>query len=297
MAKPRSVDLSNPFLDNLEGVCELLLVRHGEQQYRRGMTIGEGVNPPLSPLGEQQATAVGARLAGTELAAVYASPLTRAFDTGAAIAGHHGLDPIVADDLHEVDLWGQLPQDKSLGESLSADEMRAIFRESQRLQRWDAYTYGEDHEGFRVRVFGAIEKIAADHVGQRVVVACHGGVINSYLARLWGAELDNVCHVHHTSITTVRAMDDYRRVIAVNDFPPRARLPNRDQRTQRKLNIFVSLRETRPSADFAAVCLVARPSLRPLLRRSQFWCLHFASRNPSLGFRARFGAVGATFGA
>ena len=34
MAKPRSVDLSNPFLDNLEGVCELLLVRHGEQQYK-----------------------------------------------------------------------------------------------------------------------------------------------------------------------------------------------------------------------------------------------------------------------
>ena len=31
-------------------------------------------------------------------------------------------------------------------------------------------------------------------------------------------EVDNVCHVHHTSITTVRAMDDFRRVIAINDF-------------------------------------------------------------------------------
>ena len=58
MAKPRSVDLSNPFLDNLEGVSELLLVRHGEQQYVRDMTIADGVNPPLSPLGEQQAAAV-----------------------------------------------------------------------------------------------------------------------------------------------------------------------------------------------------------------------------------------------
>ena len=32
------------------------------------------------------------------------------------------------------------------------------------------------------------------------------------------ADHDFVCHIHHTSLTTVRAMDDYRRVVAVNDF-------------------------------------------------------------------------------
>lgn len=218
MAKPRSVDLSNPFLDNLEGVCELLLVRHGEQQYQRGMTIADGVNPPLSELGQRQAAAVGERLASQSIDLVYASPLTRAFDTGNAIARHHGLEPVVDDDLQEVDLWGKLDQNKALGDSLSADEMRAIFRDSQRTQRWDSYVYGEDPAGFRARVVTTIERIAADHVGQRVVVACHGGVIGTYISQLWGADFDNVCHVHHTSITTVRAMDDYRRVVAVNDF-------------------------------------------------------------------------------
>ena len=59
MTKPRSVDLSYPFLDNLDGVCELLLVRHDERQYVRDMTIAAGVNPPLSELGQQQAAAVG----------------------------------------------------------------------------------------------------------------------------------------------------------------------------------------------------------------------------------------------
>jgi len=218
MAKPRSVDLSSPFLDNLEGVCELLLVRHGEQQYERGMTIGAAVNPPLSELGERQAAAVGERLASQTIDVVYASPLTRARDTGKAIANHHGLTPIVVDDLQEVDLWGKLDQNKPLGESLTEDEMRAIFRESARTQRWDAYTYGTGAQEFRDRIFGAIEKIASDHPGQRVAVACHGGVIGTYISQLWGADVDNVCHVHHTSITTVRAMDDYRRVIAVNDF-------------------------------------------------------------------------------
>ena len=218
MSKPRSVDLSNPFLDNLEGVTELLLVRHGEQQYVRDMTIADGVNPPLSPLGQQQAAAVGERLADHHIDVVYASPLTRAFDTGNAIAQQHGLDPIVDDDLQEIDLWGKVDQSKSLKENLPADEIRAIFRESQRTQSWDAYIYGHGAQAFRDRVHSTIERIAADHVSQRVVVACHGGVIGTYLAQLWGADLDNPCHVHHTSITTVRAMDDYRRVIAVNDF-------------------------------------------------------------------------------
>lgn len=218
MAKPRSVDLSNPFLDNLEGVCELLLVRHGEQLYERGMTIAAGVNPPLSALGQRQAQAVGERLADRHIDAVYASPLERAHETGKAIATPHDLTPIVLDDLHEVDLWGQLDQSKSLTDQLSSDEIRSIFRDSQRSQRWDAYIYGTGAQAFRDRVFATIEKIAADHVGQRVVVACHGGVIGTYVSQLWGADVDNVCHVHHTSITTVRAMDDYRRVIAINDF-------------------------------------------------------------------------------
>ncbi len=218
MAKPRSVDLSNPFLTELDGICELLLVRHGEQQYVRGMTIAAGVDAPLSELGRQQASAVGKRLADKKIDVVYASPLTRAFDTGNAIAQHHGLDPVVEEALQEVDLWGKLDQNKSLGDSLSVDEMRSIFRDSQRTQRWESYVYGEDADGFRRRVFETIERIARDHVGERVVIACHGGVIGTYISQLWGADVDNVCHVHHTSITTVRAMDHYRRVVAVNDF-------------------------------------------------------------------------------
>lgn len=218
MARPRSVELSNPFLDNLEGVSEILLVRHGEQQYYEGMPIGEGVDPPLSPLGERQAAAVGERLRDHAIDAVYASPLERAHRTGTAIAAHHDLEPIIRTELSEVDLWGKLDQSKPLAEMLTKDEMRAIFRESARTSRWDSYTYGLDHDGFRERVVEAIERVHADHVGERVVVACHGGVIATYLSQMWGASLDMVCHVHHTSITTVRAMGELRRVIAVNDF-------------------------------------------------------------------------------
>ena len=50
------------------------------------------------------------------------------------------------------------------------------------------------------------------------MIACHGGVINAYLAHVMASDLDTVCTVHHTSITTVRAMDDMRRIVQVNDF-------------------------------------------------------------------------------
>ena len=218
MAKLRSVDLTNPFLDPLENVCELLLVRHGEQHYYRGMSLAEATNPPLSELGEQLAAAVGRRLADHTIDAVYISPLRRAADTGHAIAQHHSLEAIALEGLHEVDLWGQLRQDVPLTDAISREELTAIFREAQRSQRWDAYVYGEAAEGFRKRVFDAIEDIAARHAGDRVVIACHGGVIGTYLSQLWSANVDQPVHVHHTSITTVRAMDHHRRVIAVNDF-------------------------------------------------------------------------------
>ena len=248
MPKPRTVDLNNPFLDNLEGVTELLLVRHGEQQYRRGMTIADGVNPPLSELGERQAAAVGERLAATELGAIYASPLMRAHATGAAIARHHGIEPTVVDDLREVDLWGQLPQDKPLGESVSEDEMRAIFRESARQQRWDPYIYGEDFDAFRARVFEAVETIAANHVGERVAIACHGGVINAYLARLLGADqrqhLPRSSHVGVDRSGNGRPPSSHR----YQRLPPRALVPNRHQRTQRQLSDATRTKRTQEPA-------------------------------------------------
>ena len=68
------------------------------------------------------------------------------------------------------------------------------------------------------RVVESIDQIMADHVGERVVVACHGGVINGYLAHAVESSIDQLFTVHHTSITTVRAMDELRWVVQVNDY-------------------------------------------------------------------------------
>lgn len=217
MSKVRSVDLGSSFLASLDGVCELLLVRHGEQAFVADMPLADGVDAPLTELGRRQATAVGERLAERSVDAVYTSTMQRARDTGLAIAGHHDLDIAERETLVEIHLWQQLPQDRGIVESLGEEELRRIMREGNRSRRWDSYPHSEPRTDFRRRVVEELDQIAGDHAGQRVVVACHGGVINAYLAHIMETELDTVCTVHHTSITTVRAMDELRRVVQVND--------------------------------------------------------------------------------
>ncbi len=64
----------------------------------------------------------------------------------------------------------------------------------------------------------AIDQIAEEGIGHRVVIACHGGVINAYLSHMFGSYYDHLVAVHHTSITVVRAADTRRAVLTINDY-------------------------------------------------------------------------------
>lgn len=221
MSQPRvrTIDLENPFLESFEGMCEILLVRHGEQQFRSNIPLGEALDAPLSDLGRRQAEAVGNRLAPARLGAVYCSPLQRAHDTAVAIAKHHpGIDPVVVPDLSEVDLWQGAPQDKGLLDLYTNEELGEIYREVSRVRKLSAWPHCEDGEAFKERITGAIDRIAAESAGKRVVIACHGGVINAYLSVLFASGYDSLVPVHHTSITVVRAADTRRAVLTVNDY-------------------------------------------------------------------------------
>ncbi|MCA9830681.1 MAG: histidine phosphatase family protein [Dehalococcoidia bacterium] len=214
----RTMDLENPFAESFEGMCELLLIRHGEQQFRENIPLGEAVDAPLSEMGWMQARAVGNRLAAARLDKVYASPLQRALNTGKEIAGHHGLEVKVVDDLSEIDLWKRAPQDKGLLDIYSRDELIAVFREVSATRKNSAYPYCEDPDAFRTRIVAAIDRIVADSIGHRVAVVCHGGVINSYLSHLMQSAYDHLVAVHHTSITVVRAADTRRELLTINDY-------------------------------------------------------------------------------
>ena len=173
---------------------------------------------PVSALGQRQAEAVGQRLAPARIGRVYSSNMRRAHDTANAIARHHGLTTVVVPDLREIDLWQRAPQDKGLLDIYTREQLADIYREVTRTRKHEAYPYCEDVDVFRERVFGAFDRIVDESVGMRVVVACHGGVINAILSRVLGSVFDHLVSVHHTSITVLRAADTRRFLLTINDY-------------------------------------------------------------------------------
>lgn len=207
------------FLTDAEGVTEVVLVRHAEQyvaDWRNG-PVGDIFDPPLSERGTVQAHLVGLRFAADAVHAVYSSPLRRALDTAKEIARHHRLEPWVIADLREVEVFRDLPKEKSAVEVLGESLLRGIRGRMIRERKWDVYPYSESSYEFRKRTVNAIEAIIAENEGRRVVVVCHGGVINAYVAHIIGVEYDMFFRPAHTSVNVVAAGDGIRALHCLND--------------------------------------------------------------------------------
>jgi probable phosphoglycerate mutase len=163
------------------GSTELILVRHGQSEaVIEGQSLplvdGHG-DPPLSEEGRRQAEAVGARLAGEQVDAIYVSSLCRTHQTAAPLASRLGITPTIDPDLREVFLgeWeGGAFRQKVADRDPVAVQM---FVE----QRWDVIPGAESSAALGARLRAAVERIAAAHPGERVVVVSHGGAIGELL--------------------------------------------------------------------------------------------------------------------
>ncbi len=168
------------------GACQIVLVRHGQSApFVEGTSfplIGGQGDPPLSPLGEFQATMVGERLRNEPIAAIYGSSLQRTVQTVTPLALALGLDIAIEADLREVHLGegegGRFRQ-------MAAEGHPAALRMRENRE-WGEIPGAESNAIFTARTVGAIESISARHPEQLVVVACHGGVVGALLGHATG---------------------------------------------------------------------------------------------------------------
>ena len=189
---------------------ELLLVRHA-LPLRRELVEGPA-DPELSPEGHAQAEHLATYLSSEHLDAIYASPLQRAYQTAAAIAAHQSTAVRACDGVAEFD--------RNSGDYIPTEELKA-----ENDPRYHAMINGEwdsDDETadeFRRRVVGAIEQVIDAHAGQRIVVVCHGGVINGYLAHVLGlTHTRGFFYPNYTSINRVAAArGGARSVVTINE--------------------------------------------------------------------------------
>jgi probable phosphoglycerate mutase len=170
----------------------LVLVRHGQSTWNaQGRWQGQA-DPPLSPLGEEQAVEAAGRLAGagvTRVTRVVTSELVRARRTGEIVAEALGLGPVGSDvDLGEYDVgeWSGLTKPEI--EELWPGQQKAWFQ-----GRLETTPGGEGRIRFNRRVLAALDRLAAgldgdgDGDGDGVVlVVTHGGVIRT-IERALGA--------------------------------------------------------------------------------------------------------------
>ena len=195
-----------------EGATEILLIRHGRSaDVVPGSEVSE--DPPLHVQGVAQATALAERLAPKRIDAVYASTMARAIQTAEPVAEPRRLAVEQVDELREVFL-GDWERGEFRRRAATRDPEWLHFAES---GRWDVIPGCEGDAAFRGRVVTAIDSIVAAHPSETVAVVCHGGVINAYLAELFGLESSFFCTIENTSVTVVRAGPHGRVVVAVND--------------------------------------------------------------------------------
>lgn len=206
--------IDRAFLTDQPDTGTLILVRHGQQQWPDPATSvsADWVDPPLSDFGRAQAECVGRFLAGKQVDAVYSSQLLRANDTGRAIAKHHDMDVTVIEALAEIQMFRDLPQDQRAVDTIGEQAMKGVWERFVQTQTWDSYPYTERSADFRRRVGWAVESTVVAHPGETVVVACHGGVINAYLAEILGLEVDMFFRPYHASAHRV-LFGQGRRVI------------------------------------------------------------------------------------
>jgi len=193
----------------------LLLARHGEtDDNARKVFQGQG-GGNLNARGRAQAERLGARLARS-IDLIVSSDLARAHETAEHVARASGASVVLDRALREVDVGAWT--------GLSYEDVAARFPEE-----WSAWRTGldvprgggETYTGLAARITGALDRIARDHAGKRVLVVSHGAALRTAvcvalgLPPRWTSPLEGM---HNTALTTLRFEEEKPHLVTYNDI-------------------------------------------------------------------------------
>lgn len=152
----------------------IVAIRHGETTWNVDTRIQGHLDIPLNATGRQQASRMAQALRDDPIAAVYASDLTRAWQTAEFLGRAHGLEVTAEKGLRERG-FGDF-------EGKTFAEIEALLPEQS--LRWRkrepefAPPGGESLLALHRRVVEAAERLAARHPGELIALVGHGGVMD-----------------------------------------------------------------------------------------------------------------------
>jgi probable phosphoglycerate mutase len=152
----------------------IIAIRHGETAWNVDTRIQGHLDIPLSANGRWQAERLASALQDEAIAAIYASDLTRAWETAQYVGQLQGVPLTKEIGLRERD-FGDFE-----GKTFAEIEM-LLPEQSMRWRKRDpefSPTGGESLIALRARVLEAAERLAAQHPGEQIALVGHGGVMD-----------------------------------------------------------------------------------------------------------------------
>jgi broad specificity phosphatase PhoE len=175
----------------------LIVVRHAQPLHEHNPH--GPADPGLSELGRWQAQRLCDWLALEPIDHIITSPKQRPIQTAGAVIEATGAEHIVIDGLDEIDRLSNTYFPTELLATEGGEYWDAILRRDWEAIGWDP------PEVFHGRVVSAWETILESRPGDRVLVACHGGVVRRIVAHVLA--LAHTSHpriaVDYASITRV----------------------------------------------------------------------------------------------
>ena len=152
----------------------IIAIRHGETAWNVDTRIQGHLNIPLSANGRWQAERLAEALRDEPITAIYASDLTRAWETAQYVARATGVEVTKEIGLRERgfgDFEGKTFAE--IAELLPEQSLRWRTRDPEFSPNG-----GESLVALRARVIEAAQRLAALHAGEQIALIGHGGVMD-----------------------------------------------------------------------------------------------------------------------
>jgi probable phosphomutase (TIGR03848 family) len=163
----------------------ILLIRHGLNDYvKEHRLAGRTPGVHLNAEGLAQAAALAERLMSAAIGAIYTSPLERACETAAPLAGRLALNVQLLDGVKETDCgeW--------TGQPLDELNKTDLWRQVQGCPSLFRFPGGESIAEIQARVAAAVEIVRLAHPEQTVAIFSHADPIKLAVAFYLGMPLD-----------------------------------------------------------------------------------------------------------
>ena len=179
----------------------VVLIRHGETEWNKLGKFQGGTDIALSDDGIKQAELLRDRING-DFDYIYASPLSRAFETAKIVASNSNSKVIIAPEIREIN-FGEWEGLTIKGISEKYPEIFKVWR----TDKVEGNFIGGDlsiHNASN-RATKCILDIVRKHEGKKIVIVAHGGIIKAGLIGIfeWDMTMYHKMLLGNTCINTI----------------------------------------------------------------------------------------------